>query len=104
MLRAFKGLWLSLAFVFGPGLVVAGPVNINTADEAKLAEELVGIGPALAAAIVRDRTENGPYEAPEDLARVRGIAESVLENNRENILVKDAAAEPAEAPAPAEAE
>ena len=27
----------------------AGPVNINTADAAKLASELTGVGPALAA-------------------------------------------------------
>lgn len=67
----------------------AGPVNINTADEETLAEELNGVGPALAAAIVRDREENGPYEAPEDIMRVSGIAERVLENNKDYILVED---------------
>ena len=80
---------LFIALSFGAGLASAGPVNINTADAETLAAELDGIGPALAAAIVRDREENGPYESPEDITRVRGIGERVLEDNRENIRVKD---------------
>ena len=79
----------------------AGPVNINTADAAKLAAELNGIGPALAEAIVRDRTENGKYDTPEALMRVRGIGTRVIELNKDNILVSDP--EPAPAPAPAQA-
>ncbi len=78
-------LWLGL------GVADAGPVNINTADAETLAAELDGIGPALAAAIVRDREENGPYESADQLTRVRGIGERVLENNRDNIRVKDEA-------------
>lgn len=85
MHKLFKG--LTLLFLTAP--VFAGPVNINTADAEQLAEELDGIGPALAAAIVRDREENGRYESPEQIMRVRGIGERVLENNLENILVED---------------
>lgn len=77
--------------------VLAGPVNINTADAATLAAELNGIGPALAEAIVRDRTENGKYDKPEALMRVRGIGARVIELNKDNILVSD----PEPAPAPA---
>ncbi len=65
----------------------AGPVNINTADAETLAAELAGIGPALARAIVDDRDRNGLFRRPEDLARVSGIGMSVVENNREFILV-----------------
>ena len=79
------------AFVVGlmPGLLWAGPVNINTADAETLAAELTGIGPALAAAIVSDRQENGTFANAEALMRVRGIGEHVIELNREYILVSD---------------
>ena len=69
----------------------AGPVNINTADADTLAAELTGVGPALAAAIVRDRTEHGNFASPEALARVKGIGERIVEMNRANILVSDPA-------------
>jgi competence protein ComEA len=89
MHTVLKKLCLPAALLLGPAFAFAGPVNINTADEATLADELDGVGPALAAAIVRDREENGPYESPEAIIRVRGIGERVLETNRENIRVKD---------------
>jgi competence protein ComEA len=83
---AMKGPWISLglaalsAFCSFP--VLAGPVNINTADAATLAAELTGVGPALAEEIVRDHT-------PEALTRVKGIGERIIEMNRENIRVRD---------------
>jgi competence protein ComEA len=93
MRRLIKGLGTMAALAFGPGLVLAGPVNINEADEETLAEELDGVGAALAAAIVRDREENGPFEEPEQITRVRGIGERVLEDNKEFILVKNGEAD-----------
>jgi len=96
MLRNCR-LFLALVALLGmTGLAAAGPVNVNTADADTLSKELTGIGPALAAAIIREREENGPFTSPEDLARVRGIGPSVLEKNKENIRIED------EAPAPAE--
>ena len=56
-----------------------------------LAEELDGVGPALAAAIVRDREENGPYTSAEEITRVRGIGGRVLADNRNNILIDEEA-------------
>jgi competence protein ComEA len=67
----------------------AGPVNINTADAAKLASELTGVGPALAEAIVADRKANGNFATPDALTRVKGIGERIVELNRANILVAD---------------
>jgi competence protein ComEA len=64
----------------------AGPVDVNTADAETLALELTGVGPSLAAAIVRDREENGRFDTPEALMRVKGIGEHIVEMNRENIL------------------
>lgn len=88
-MRSCRSLLCALIVSLAPGLVLAGPVNINTADAETLAAELTGIGPALAAAIVTDRRENGAYPNAEALMRVRGIGERVIELNRENILVSD---------------
>jgi len=63
----------------------AGPVNINAADASTIAKELDGIGPAKAQAIVEYRQKNGPFRAPEDLLKVQGIGERVLEQNRANL-------------------
>lgn len=78
-----------LAAVLHSLCAIAGPVNINTADAATLAQELVGVGPALAAAIVEDRAKNGRFDSPEDLTRVSGIGMRIVENNRQFILVSD---------------
>lgn len=75
--------------ILAPILVFAGPVNVNTADAETIARELQGIGPAKARAIVSYREENGPFETVEDLLKVKGIGEKVLEDNRENILLED---------------
>jgi competence protein ComEA len=49
-------------------------VNINTATVQEL-QLLPRVGPALAQRIVDFRTANGPFKAPEELARVKGIGE-----------------------------
>ena len=79
------------------GAALAGPVNLNSADAATLAKELDGIGPAKAQAIVEFRQKNGPFKSPEDLLKVDGIGERVLEQNRGNIRLNGAAAAPAPA-------
>ena len=76
-----------LLAIMAPVLVLAGPVNINTATAETLAMELTGVGPALAAAIVADREANGEFPSAESLARVKGIGTYVLEANEGNILV-----------------
>ncbi len=70
---------------------IAGPVNINKADAGTLAAELTGVGPALAAAIVRDRMEHGNFDSPEALTRVKGVGPRIVELNKGNILVADPA-------------
>jgi competence protein ComEA len=79
----------ALAFACGAFAANAGPVNINTADAAKLASELTGVGPALAEAIVADRKTNGNFATPEALTRVKGIGARIVEMNKANILVAD---------------
>jgi competence ComEA-like helix-hairpin-helix protein len=50
-------------------------------DHATAAEldRLPGVGPGIAAAMVRERESGGPYRTPEGLARVRGIGPATLE-------------------------
>jgi competence protein ComEA len=73
----------------------AAPVDINSAD-AKTLETLTGVGASKAAAIVEYRKTNGPFKSVDDLAKVKGIGEKLVEKNRENLTVGKAAA-----PAPA---
>lgn len=63
-----------------------GRININNATATQL-EELPGIGPARASAIVREREKNGPFRQVEDLARVRGIGAKTVEALREYVTV-----------------
>lgn len=54
------------------------PVSLSTATEAQL-DELDGVGPALAARIVAERTRRGGFRGVEDLADVPGIGPKRLE-------------------------
>jgi competence protein ComEA len=87
-----QGLILSL---LPAAVALAGPVNLNSADAATLARELDGIGPAKAQAIVDYRQKNGPFKTPEDLLKVQGIGERVLEQNRANLRFSGAGQAPA---------
>ena len=60
--------------------------NINSASEDEL-DELPGVGPATAAAIVEERTANGPYASVDDLLRVSGIGEKKLERLRDLVCI-----------------
>lgn len=72
-----------------PVFSVAAPlVNINTADSEVLVDELVGIGPQKAMAIVRYRQQNGPFGQIDDLALVDGIGAKTVELNRARITVE----------------
>lgn len=55
----------------------AGPVDVNRATAVEL-EELPGVGPATAAAIVTERDRNGPFVSFADLERVPGIGPAKL--------------------------
>lgn len=54
------------------------PINLNTADQAML-EELPGVGPVTAAAIIQWRSEHGLFSSPDELLEVSGIGEATLE-------------------------
>ncbi|MEY3209682.1 MAG: hypothetical protein RIT28_163 [Pseudomonadota bacterium] len=54
-----------------------GKININTAALSDL-EQLPGIGPSKAQAILRDREERGPFTTCADLDRVEGIGPATV--------------------------
>lgn len=63
-----------------------GKLNINLATEEEL-DQLPGIGPALANAIVRHRKVHGPFAYPEHLIEVPGISTTMMETLLDQICV-----------------
>lgn len=64
----------------------SGPIDVNRATAEEL-DSLPGVGPATAAAIVREREINGPFRSPDDLERVRGIGPAKLATLRDLVRV-----------------
>ena len=77
-----------LLSVISPSAVIAGPVDINTADAATISAELKGIGLSKARAIVEYRKKHGPFKTPDDLSLVKGIGDRTVEMNRADIRVR----------------
>jgi len=61
---------------------VLAKVNVNKADAAALAANLLGVGPTKAKAIVSYRSKHGPFKRAEDLLAVRGLGKSFLSKNK----------------------
>lgn len=87
MKKILHAFFICLALAVGSAM--AGPVNVNTADAETLAAELKGVGEKTAAAIVAYREANGPFKTLDDLKRVKGIGEAIIENNKEDIRFSD---------------
>ena len=81
----------ALVVLATPLCVLAGPVNINTADAKTISAELKGVGLAKAQAIVEYREKHGPFRSADDLSLVKGIGERTVEINRADIKVRDSA-------------
>ena len=62
-------------------------VDVNTATVAEL-ERLPGIGPALAARIVEERNQHGPFSSVQDITRVSGIGEKTIESIRRRLVAR----------------
>lgn len=83
-------LTLLLAVALSPLCAFAtGVIDLNAADAATL-EQVKGIGPSKAAAIVKYREQNGPFASVDDLVRVPGIGEKTLQQLREQFAVSAA--------------
>jgi competence ComEA-like helix-hairpin-helix protein len=62
------------------------PIDLNVANEKEL-EELPGVGPTTAKAIVDFRAKSGPFKRVEDLLVIRGISEAKLHKMRPYVVV-----------------
>jgi competence protein ComEA len=69
------------------------PVDINAATVKEL-EELPGVGPTTAKAIVEFRAKSGRFRRVEDLLVIRGISESKLQKMRPYITIGPAPKKP----------
>ena len=68
------------------GTTPSGLIDLNRADAATL-DELPGVGPATAAAIVAHRDEHGPFTSVDELLEVRGIGEAKLAAIRDLVAI-----------------
>lgn len=69
-------------------LYAGGAVNINTADKETLMT-IKGVGERRAEAIIQYRKENGPFTNIDQLAEIRGIGRSLIDSNRDTLVVKE---------------
>jgi competence protein ComEA len=65
----------------------AEPVNVNTASAEEIAAVIKGIGPKKAEAIVTYRQQHGPFQTVDDLKKVPGVGDKIVESNRANLTV-----------------
>ena len=77
-------LFLSLPVV----LYAGDAVNINTASKETLMS-IKGVGEQRAEAIIQYRKKNGPFTNIDQLADIRGIGQSLIDANRDTLVVKD---------------
>ena len=77
------------------------PVNINAADAPTLAQELKGIGPVKAQAIVEYRQKHGAFRTIDELAQVKGISQKLIDRNRADLRIGQAGPAPVAAARPA---
>lgn len=75
------------------------PIDINAAS-AKELEELPGVGPTTAKAIIQFREKTGRFRRVEDLLAIRGISETKLAKMRPYITVGPSPPKSAASPQP----
>jgi competence protein ComEA len=83
---------LAACFLISPALAQKkppppNPLDLNSATQKQL-EELPGVGPVTAKAIVDFRQKGGPFRRVDDLLVVRGISEARLNRIRPYVFVK----------------
>jgi len=83
-----KKLYFALVLVLLLATAAFAKVNINTATVEQLAT-LDYIGPAKAQAIVDYRTEHGKFATVDDLAKVKGIGEKIIEKIKPETTVDE---------------
>ena len=67
----------------------AESININTADKETLMSVIKGVGEKKADAIITYRKENGPFKSVDELANIKGIGQSMIDNHRELLVTTE---------------
>ena len=94
-MRFLRNILFVFAFLFaasGVSFAVGSAVDINTADAQTLADAIKGVGPDKAKAIVAYRDVHGPFKSIDELSKVKGIGEKIVDRNRDAITVNDPSA------------
>lgn len=65
----------------------SAPVDLNTADQARL-ETVKGIGPVKSRAIIEYRTRNGPFKSVDELKNVTGFGKISVDKLRAEVAVE----------------
>lgn len=81
-----KKVFFTLIFLLFFATAAFAKVNINTATAQELTA-LPGIGPAKAEAIIQYREANGPFKAVDELNKVKGIGDKILEKIKDEITI-----------------
>ncbi|WP_414433279.1 ComEA family DNA-binding protein [Alcanivorax sp. IL2] len=66
---------------------VENRIDLNTADVTQL-QELKGVGPKTAQAIVKWRDSQGPFTNVDQLLAIKGIGEKTLAKMRDSLVVQ----------------
>lgn len=77
---------LSVANALAEKKPPAKPLDLNTATIEQL-QQMPGVGPATAKAIVQFREKSGPFRRIEDLLAIRGITKQRLEKIRPYVTI-----------------
>lgn len=85
-LHTLRALLLALICTFSIPSFAAG-IDINSATAEQISQEMKGVGPAKAQAIIEYRTLNGPFKSVEQLTEVKGIGPATVDKNRDLITV-----------------
>ena len=72
-------------------------IDVNRADAVQL-QRLPGVGPARAAAIIRERAAGGAFASPADIERVPGVGRAMIERWADALAVSGAPRPTREAP------
>ena len=88
-MKKLSQLFVAVALLFGSHFALAEVVNINTADAQMLSANIIGVGEKKALAIVKFREEHGPFKSVDEMTQVKGIGLKLVDNNRENLTIKN---------------
>jgi len=86
LLLICASLWCLVAAAHAKKIPPGHPIDLNLATVKEL-EQLPGIGPTTAKAIVQFRAKGGRFRRIEDLLVIRGISEAKLEKLRPYVTV-----------------